>query len=318
MHAGRLSRRGLLSLAAATAACSASDSHDGAPGTAVAVATGETTGFFHAYGRELAAVLADGLPGARVSTVTTSGTVDNLSQAAGIPGTFGLAALDAAAAAQHGQSPFALRRPPQAVGRLFDDYIHLVVAGESSLRRISDLAGRKVSVGPSGSGSALVAGRLLQVSGLLGRVSVERLDFGEALSALDRGTLDALFWQGGLPTGSLVRLARRRPIRLLPLGDLLGWMRVRHGPYYRAASIPRGVYGNGTLIDTIAVPDLLVTSTSTEPELVHAVLELIFEDRERIERAVPTAAQLDRRAAIATSPVPLHEGALRYYREVKR
>ena len=307
-----------MSLVAATAGCSLLDRAEPPPGSTVVVATGETTGFFYSYGQELAAVLTDGLPDARVSTVTTSGTVDNLRRAAGVPGTFGLAALDAAAAAQRGLPAFAQSEPPQAVGRLFDDYVHLVVAGESPVHRAGDLVGRKVSVGPVGSGSALVATRLLEVSGLQGRVVEERLDFGAALTALDRGRLDALFWQGGLPTGSIARLAARRPIRLVPLGEFLGPMRVRHGPYYRAASIPRGVYANDTLVDTIAVPDLLVTSAATDPELVRAVLELIFDDRRRLERAVPTAAQLDLRAAIATSPVPLHEGALRYYREVKR
>ncbi|QUH03620.1 TAXI family TRAP transporter solute-binding subunit [Saccharopolyspora erythraea] len=318
MHPGELTRRGLLSLVLATAGCSLLDGSRPARGTPVVVATGETQGFFFAYGRELAAVLAAGLPEARVSTVTTSGTVDNLRRAAGVPGTFGLAALDAAAAAQYGQEPFALPEPPQAVGRLFDDYVHLVVPGESPVHRIADLAGRRVSVGPAGSGSALVAGRVLEVSGLRGRVTEERLGFSEALTGLDQGRLDALFWQGGLPTGSIVRLAGRRPLRLVPLGELLGPMRVRYGPYYRAASIPRGVYSNAVLVDTIAVPDLLVTSAATDPVLVHAVLELIFDDRKRLERAVPTAAQLDPRAAIATSPLPLHEGALRYYREVKR
>lgn len=320
MRPGRLTRRGLLSLAAATATagCSLLEKEQPAPGTTVGVATGETTGFFFAYGQQLAAVLAGGLPEARVSTVTTSGTVDNLRRAAAIPGTFGLAALDAAAAAQLGLPPFALREPPQAVGRLFDDYVHLLVAGESPVHRLADLAGRTVSLGPVGSGSALVAGRLLEVSGLQGRVVQQRLGFSEALTALDQGRLDALFWQGGLPTRSIARLARRRPIRLLPLGEFLGPMRVRHGPYYRAASIPRGAYGNATLVDTIAVPDLLVTSAATDPVLVHEVIRLVFDHRQRLERAVPTAAQLDLRAAIATSPVPLHEGALRYYREVKR
>ncbi|GAA2785810.1 TAXI family TRAP transporter solute-binding subunit [Saccharopolyspora taberi] len=318
MEPGTLTRRGLLSLVAATAGCSVLDGSGPAPGADVVVATGETAGFFFSYGRELAGVLSDGLPEARVSTATTSGAVDNLSRAAGVPGTFGLAPLDAAAAAQQGVPPFALRQPPQAVGRLFDDYVHLVVPDESPARRVPDLSGRRVSVGPPGSGTALVAGRVLEVSGLRGRVAEERLDFSDGLTALDQGGLDALFWQGGLPTDSIVQLAGRRPLRLLPLGDLLGPMRVRYGPYYRAASIPRGAYGNPTLVDTIAVPDLLVTSAATDPELVHAVLRLVFDHRQRLERAVPTAAQLDLRAAIATSPVPLHEGALRYYREVKR
>jgi uncharacterized protein len=312
----RLSRRSLLALAAAAAACSTGQRFP--PGARVDIATGEPQGFFYEYGSALAAVLADGLPGVPVSRLITSGTVDNLHRAVQ-PGVFGLAALDAAAAAQAGLSPFAGPEALRAVGRLFDDYVHLVVPAESPVQVLQDLHGRRVSLGPDGSGTELVAERVLTAAGLdrSADLTAVRLRISDALTALELGHVDALFWQGGVPTSSVVRLSRRRPIRLVPLSSVIEPMRGGYGPLYRAASIPPGTYSNPSVVDTVAVPDLLVTSPATAPELVGAVTELIFTNRDRVERAVPTAAQLDRRAAISTGPIPLHDGALAYYRDTK-
>lgn len=294
------------------------DRIDVPPGARVDIATGEPQGFFFEYGRELTAVLADGLPEASVSTVITTGTVDNLRRAVH-PGVFGLAALDAAAAAQQGLPPFANAHALRAVGRLFDDYVHLVVPAESTVHQPTELRGRRVSLGPEGSGSELVAERVLAVSGLDRSADLTAVQLGvnDALTALEEDRVDAVFWQGGVPTSSIVRLAQRRPVRLVPLSSAVRPMRSGYGPFYRAASIARGTYSNPSVVDTIAVPDLLVTSPATDPDLVRAVVKLIFDNRDRVERVVPTAAQLDRRAAISTGLVPLHEGALAYYRDNK-
>jgi TRAP transporter TAXI family solute receptor len=314
----RLSRRSFLALAAATAACTSGERTSIPPGVRVDIATGEPQGFFFEYGRALTAVLADGLTEASVSTMITTGTVENLHRAVH-PGVFGLAALDAAAAAQAGLPPFTNAQPLRAVGRLFDDYVHLVVPAESTIHRLPELRGRRVSLGPEGSGSELVAERVLAAAGLDRSTDLTAVQLGidDALTQLEQGRIDALFWQGGVPTSSIVRLARRRPIRLVPLSSAGDAMRRGYGPLYRAASIPTGTYSNPSVVDTIAVPDLLVTSPGTDPSLVRRVAELIFDNRDRVERAVPTAAQLDRRAAISTGLVPLHDGALAYYRDMK-
>ena len=73
-----------------------------------------------------------------------------------------------------------------------------------------------------------------------------------------------------------------------------------------------------TLTVTIAVPNLLVTTTATDAALVRDVTTALFDNAARIVRAdVPEAAQLDPRTAIFTEPIALHDGARDYYRSVK-
>jgi TRAP-type uncharacterized transport system substrate-binding protein len=69
---------------------------------------------------------------------------------------------------------------------------------------------------------------------------------------------------------------------------------------------------------TLAVPNYLVTRADTDPNLVYQLTRLLFAARDRIAGTVSLAGVLDARAAIETSPVALHPGAVRYYRDTKR
>ena len=67
----------------------------------------------------------------------------------------------------------------------------------------------------------------------------------------------------------------------------------------------------------MAVPNLLVTTATTPAGLVNRLAAALFASAGTIGRSIPAAGQLDPRTSIFTEPIPLHEGALSYYRGVK-
>jgi TRAP transporter TAXI family solute receptor len=279
-----------------------------APRGHLVIAAGGTQGVYYAYARALAAQLRRRDPDLRVDVVATTGSMENLQRLAGGDATLAFSAADAAAEASLGGPPFARRLPIAALARLYDDYLHLVVPASSGVRRLSQLAGKRVSIGPAGSGTRLIAERLL---GRRARsLRVVELGLDESAQALRAGRIDAFFWSGGLPTPGVEELARRMPLRLLDLPAL-------QDPAYRAAAIPSGTYGLGSQVSTLAVPNLLVARFDADPALIRIVTETLFQRRGAIARAVPAAAALDRRAAIETAPVPLHAAALEWFRATK-
>lgn len=284
--------------------------------------TGGTTGIYYSYGQALADAVNAELDGVTVTNLSTSASVENLQRVANAPNSFGFAAADAAAAAvRGGAEPFPSPLPVRAVARIYDEYIHLVVRESSPIQSLADLRGRAVSLGANGSGTALVAERLLQVAPDLdlADVTASYLGLEASAAALRDGSIDAFFWQGGLPTKGISDLAAAEQIRFVPLGDLVDELNDAQewGAQYRQGVIPRGAYVGIDETPTVAMPDLLVTHVDTDPGLVHEVTRILFEARADIAREVPVANALDRRSAISTGPVPLHDGALRYYRETK-
>src|SRR4051812_12849782 len=307
-----MDRMRVLAIAMVLLALGGCVSHDeGAVRGRVVIAAGGTTGVYYAYATALASELEARSPGLRVAVVATSGSMENLRRLAGGDATLAFAAEDAAAEATVGGPPFGHRLPVTALARLYDDYMHLVVPASSRVRSLARLRGRTVSIGPSGSGTRLIAERLLGPRA--DSLHTVGLGLDASVAALRSGRIAGFFWSGGLPTPGVEELAHRAPLRLLNLGGIED----RFGGVYRAAAIPSGTYGLPRQVATLAVPNLLVARSGADPALVRLVTETLFERRAAIARAVPAAAALDRRAAIETAPVPLHRAALRWFRDTK-
>ncbi len=282
------------------------------------IATGGTKGVYYAYGTTFAEGVRAAQPDLPATVLATTGSVENLRLLGAGAADVAFVAVDAAAQALTGGQPFEQPVPVAAIARVYDDYLHLVVPSSARVERLVALAGRRVSLGPAGSGTALMAERVLDVAGLqVKALRVQRLGINESVAALQAGDLDAFFWSGGLPTTGVAELAARVPLGLVPLGSHAAPLRRRFGPVYRTAIVPAGVYALEQRVSTVAVANLLVCRADADHDGVRALTEALFAGRDGVARRVPQAEALDERSAIATFPLPLHPGAQEHYRAVK-
>jgi TRAP transporter TAXI family solute receptor len=304
-------------LAAVTGGCE----EDAPPATpaALRIATGGRGGVYYAYGEGFAGVVRDHWRGQDATVLETAASVENLHLVSGGKADVAFTLADAAALGVRGGGPFTGPQPIQALARLYDNYVHLVVRADSGIRTPADLRGRPVSTGAPGSGTDLIAIRLLGLVGLDPARDVDRQQLGvdDSVRALAAGELDAFFWSGGLPTRAITLAAGEVPIRLIDLDGFVGPLRDRYGEFYAERTIPASAYGLETAVSTIGVPNYLVVATRMDERVAHELTELLFAHRDSLARAHPEALRLNRRTAIGTYPVPLHPGAARYYRETK-
>ncbi|GAB6937985.1 TAXI family TRAP transporter solute-binding subunit [Isoptericola variabilis] len=295
----------------------AGDPWDGQRPDALTVATGGSTGIYHAYGTALAQVLEDryDLP---VEVDESGGSVENLESLDAGSAQVAFSAADAARDAVAGEGDFDEPLEVRALARVYDDFLHLVVPADSDVRTIDDLRGKKVSLGAPQSGTALIAHRLLAAADVPSAdLTDARLGLDASLEALRTGEIDAFFWSGGLRTPGLTALADDVPVRLVPLGDLVEEVRSRYGSGYRHGIVPEGMYGSSRVVETLAVPNFLMVRADMPEAEARTLVSTLFDARGQIAAQVPSAANLDRVRAIFTDPVELHPGALRYYRDTK-
>jgi hypothetical protein len=106
-------------------------------------------------------------------------------------------------------------------------------------------------------------------------------------------------------------------LRLIPLRDLVKPMNDEYGEQYAPATIASSAYSRVPENETMTVANLLLAQPSLGTDLVEAVTAALFAERARIAHGHPEANRINVRTGIATSPVPLHPGAARYYRSVK-
>ena len=186
--------------------------------------------------------------------------------------------------------------------------IHLLVGPNARVGTLSDLKGLRVSLGAPGSSTAHITLRLLQDLGIArGQIHADRIPNTEIVRRLGSGDIDAAF-SGFSPPSATVIAAMERGARLIPIdGPVIEEMRTRY-PYLKRTLIPRGTYPNQPEpVRTLGVDTLLVCRADLDDDLVYRFLDAYFATRPAM-----TPPDLDRAPA---TPIPLHPGAARYYRQ---
>jgi TRAP transporter TAXI family solute receptor len=281
------------------------------------IATGGTQGVYFALGSALAKAWQQEL-GMRdePEVLSTAGSVDNLRLLTSHGADIAFSQVDAAADVLRTLDPSGPAKPC-ALGRIYDEFVHVVVPRDSPAQRLADLRGLRVSVGAEESGVYFVAKRLLETAGLaVADLRTEYLGINDSVAAMADGRIDAFFWTGGVPTGGVDALAQRMPIRLLDLEDLLSMIRKTY-PVYAPGTVPARSYGIPKSVTTVLVRNFLLVDASMADDLAYALIKALFEAQKELVVLNPLARSIDLRAAISTQPVPLHPGALRYFRDAK-
>lgn len=315
-----LVRRDVLRLAAvaagaATAGCGRA-AWDELPDTHLTLATGNRGGVFHRYGEALATVLADRVRGLQVATRPTAASVENAQLVAAGEADLGLSLADTAGDAVRGTGAFTEPVELAALARTYDSYVHLVVRADSPITDARHLRGKRVGLGAIGSGTRVIARRILREAGVsLGQMKADASELADAAQLLRAGRLDAFFFVSGIPNSAVTDLARQTRIRLV---DLAAWapdLVSRYGPEYVAAPVPLSTYDLPEGIETVSVKNYVLARPSLPADVAYAVTRVMFEAQAAVDRLAPGVRQPTLGTAIFTSPVPLHPGARRYYRE---
>ncbi|MFD5600187.1 TAXI family TRAP transporter solute-binding subunit [Leucobacter sp. NPDC058333] len=313
-----VTRRGLLGGAAAVWALTLIGC---APDNAgpFAIACGEPGGAYLQFGELLRNALRE-RSRVELTLTVTHGSAENLELLTSGSVDLALSLADTAneGAAQHGFV---------AIGRVYQNYLQCLVLEDSDISSLADLAGRRVSVGAPGSGSSHTTRRLLAAmashggEASAGRAApvVAELELAPALQALTTGSIDALFWSGGIPTPEITEFSETTPLRLVDLADGVAPLEAAHPREYLDTRIPAGVYGSPKSITTIGISNLLMARAELDASAARALVDVLVVDAARLIPSGSVGLQyLTLATLIDTGSVPLHPAARKRYRELYR
>ena len=283
------------------------------------VAGGEPGGFYLEFSTLLAAALERHGVAGHARAVATGGSLDNIAELRA--GRAALAVALADAASQPGGDSAGIA----AVGKVYENYVHCVVRKDSGIRDLAGLAGRRVAVGQPGSGTSLTTPRLLEAAGLgtsadaaapvAGTAAVENLGLNDGIAALKAGTVDALFWSGGVPTAAIAAATQDVALALLDLSSLLPELRRRYGGLYDRVLIPEGSYPGVPAVWTVGAPNLLLCRRDMDSTTVERTVQLLVHSAaELIPQSSLGVQFLSAESLINTAGVPLHPAAADAYR----
>jgi TRAP transporter TAXI family solute receptor len=280
--------------------------------TRIGIATGNATGVYFALGNAYAAQLGAGGGKVKATAAETGASVQNIQQL--VAGTYGVAfsLADTAADAINGTNSFTSKQPIAALARIHTNYTQVIVRKAAGIKDVAGMRGKRVSTGSPKSGTEVIANRLLTAAGLdpAKDVRAQRLDLTKTVDGMKDGSIDALFWSGGLPTPGITDLltTSAAQVDFLDITPVLPAMQ-KINPVYEAGVIPAATYRTAAEVKTIVVPNLLLVRNDLDANVACVLTRALFDRKEQLVQANAAAKEINLDTARKTDPVPLHRGA---------
>lgn len=183
------------------------------------------------------------------------------------------------------------------------------------------MKGKKVVLGSRNSGGLLSFTLFLQTIGIEDPETYfeqSYIGFRQRAEGLINGTLDGINLTSGVPNSSAtlamanlegkVKMLSFTPEMLKLVTTDKVW-----GPY----TIPANTYpGQSEPIQTVAQPNLLIVGDHVPEDVVYEVVKTIYENKDFLGSVHGSLKALAIETALKGITVPLHPGAVRYYKEV--
>jgi TRAP transporter TAXI family solute receptor len=263
-----------------------------------------------------------GVPSLIAVAQATEGSVENVEAIAEGRVESGLVQADVLYWAYHGTGLFQDKGPARglrAIANLFPATVHIVVRRDSGIYKVSDLKGRRVSLGEPGSGALVTARAILAAFDLSEQdVGPSYHKPGPASDLLYEGDLDAFFVVGGVPVSAIADLAERLPILLVPISGMAGEELKSFYPFFTEAVIQAGSYLNVGHAVSVGINTQWVASADADADFVYALTKALWHERSRalFERGHAEGRSIRLESALDRIAIPLHDGSARFYAEI--
>jgi uncharacterized protein len=282
------------------------------------VLTGGTSGVYYPLGVAIGKIYSDKIPGVKTQVQATKASVENLILLQQGRGEIAFTLGDSLKAAWEGDEEAGFKSKLdklRTIGAIYPNYIQIVATAESGIKTLADLKGKSISVGAPKSGTELNSRAILAAAGLsykdMGKI--EYLPFAESVDLMKNRQLNATLQSAGLGVASLKDLSTSSEINVVAVPKEVV---DKIGPPFKSVMIPANTYtGQDKDVPTAAVVNYLVTSSTVSDDLAYQMTRLIFESLPELANAHASGREIKLENAAAAGPVPLHPGAIRYYKE---
>lgn len=290
----------------------------------ITIGTGGVTGVYYPTGGSICRLVNKDRKehGMRCSVESTGGSIFNINAIREGELEFGVAQSDWQYHAYNGTSKFEDKGKfgkLRAVFSIHPEPFTVVARADSGIETFADLKGKRVNVGTLGSGAR---GTMEVVMDALGwtmsdfKLAAE-LKPSEQSAALCDNQVDAIVFTVGHPSGTIQESTTSCDSVLVDVTGAEIQELIDNNSFYRTATIPGGIYrGNDDDVTTFGVGATFVTSSDIPANVVYTLVNAVFEDFETFKGFHPAFSNLDKSEMVSAGlSAPLHDGAVRYYKE---
>ena len=277
----------------------------------LSVGTAPPGGAFFVVGGAIAQVVSNhtGDLNWEVSAEATKGTQENIRRLAKGELEFALANAAISYFAVRGEGAWKGEQPIRVVMTLAPNVALFITPQSSSVKKISDLKGKRAVVGPAGAGFEYFLEPILAAHG------VSYQDFtplhntqAGAVDMLADGSAAAAFLGGAVPTASITRASSSQKIFFIPFDDAAKQSLFENYPFFNAVVIPSGTYRSqdepfhGMNVGAMH----LITAANIEEETVYRFTKTLYEQRAEVVKIHPAGKAINPKNIVKDTGTPFH------------
>lgn len=282
--------------------------------------TGSQGGTYYPLGAEMANVWNKNIDNVNVTATESGASVENIAKISQGSFDLGMTVNLPAYDALNGEADFAGKQVDNFafIGHIYPEVLQVVTRDSLKIDSIADLKGKRVAIGPPGSGTQAATKLVLESYGLKdGDYDAYQEGFGDAKSKLQDGTIDASFGLLGLPDAGIDELqAAVKDVKFLSIeGENLQF--IEENSDYAGFTIPSGSYEwLKNDVPSVSAFAVLVANTDTvDDELAYQLAKVMLENAN--QNTHPQAKQMTEENALnGLGELPIHPGAEKYYKEI--
>lgn len=282
------------------------------------IATGSKSGVYYPIGEALAQILKKTFPDVTLKIMETAGSVENLELLRDGKVDMALVQNDIAYYAAQGEAMFNGKKITNVSGiaTLFPEVVQIIVRKETGIKSLADLVGRKIAVGNKNSGTYYNAQQLLTVANVWEQVDHQYYNAGDAMKLMQEGHVDGFIFTSGLPNPSIVELARKVEITLVPVEPELVQKLVNAYSFYYPSTIEANQYpGQTGEISAVEINAIIVSGPKLDENDQYLMTKQLFGQPNDLGQSHPRLSKMTKNSLRRQMPVQLGKGAYRAHSE---
>lgn len=285
--------------------------------------TASVGGMNYPLGMEMCKIWNASIPNVKAVAIATAGAVQNIDMLRTEDIEVAVCRAVEAYRATHGLETYQEKMPwlRAITGGVMFDAKQVVALEDKGIESISDFKGKRIAVGPVGSGGEIDAREILAAYGLTyGDITPEYVEASQAIEMMQDGLVDGAIL--GLTPGSasVSELMIGGNAKILPLSDEAFVKLKEINEFVQRRTLPANVYPNQDYeVITAGDPaDLIIVREELPEDLVYEMTKALYEDVEQVRSVAPAVEQFGPDIVEPEDQmlIPYHPGTLKYFKEV--
>ena len=280
------------------------------------IGTASQGGTYFIYGNGFASYITEAL-GLNATGEVTGGPVQNVTLVETGDHLMGLVTMGPAYDAWIGKSELAPGLEHRSIRALFPMYqtpFQVIALRRSGITSVSDLQGKRVSVGPAGGTPGTYWPQFIAALGV--NATISNAGAADAAGQLQDGLIDAFAFAAGVPISAFAELAASQDVVMFGFSDAELPKILEAFPAMAPLTIPAGTYaGHDYDQNTVALWNFAIAHKDMPESLAYEITKLAMDNPDRMVQIHAAAKETLLENWDKNTFMPYHPGAVRYFEE---